>query len=52
LNEKIEEERSKKNMDHGQLSKQKNTPTCALENLERKKDRHVVGALKTWVKLT
>jgi hypothetical protein len=33
LNKKIEEDRSTRKMDPGQLNKIKNTPTDALENL-------------------
>jgi hypothetical protein len=40
LNEKIEDDRSERKIDHGQLNKQKNPPTSALEHLrERRKDR-------------
>jgi hypothetical protein len=52
LNENIEEDRSTRNMDCGQLSKQKNPPTDTLEHLAGKKERQVGEALKTWVKLT
>jgi hypothetical protein len=52
LDEKIEEDRSIKDMDHGQLNKRKNPSTSALEHLTRKKERQAGEALKTWVKLT
>jgi hypothetical protein len=39
LNEKIEEDRSTKNMDHGQLSKRKNPSMSDLEHLVGKKER-------------
>jgi hypothetical protein len=40
LNEKIEEDRSTKKMDHGQLSKRKNPPTMLWStSWERRKDR-------------
>jgi hypothetical protein len=52
LNEKIEEDRSARKMDRGQLNKQKNPPMDALEHLVGKKERQAGEALKTWVKLT
>ena len=52
LNEKIEENKSTKKMDHGQLNKWKKTPTDALEHPMGKKERQADEALKTWVKLT
>jgi hypothetical protein len=52
LEEKIEEDRSTRNMDRGQLSKWKKTPTDALEHLVGKKERQAGEALKTWVKWT
>jgi hypothetical protein len=52
LDEEIEEDRSARKMDRGQLSKQKNPPIDALEHLVGKKERQVGEALKTWVKLT
>jgi hypothetical protein len=39
LNENIEEDRSARKMDHGQLSKKKNSSTSALEHLMGKKER-------------
>jgi hypothetical protein len=52
LNEKTEEDRSTRKMDHGQLSKWKNPPIDALEHLMGKKERQAGEALKMWVKLT
>jgi hypothetical protein len=52
LDEKIEENRSTRKMDHGQLSKRKNPPIDALEHLAGKKERQAGEAQKTWVKLT
>jgi hypothetical protein len=46
LNKKIEEDRSTRNMDRGQLNKWKNPPTDALEHLVGKKERQVGKALK------
>jgi hypothetical protein len=51
LNENIEEDRSTRKMDNGQLNKIKNTPMDALEHLAGKKERRAGEALKTWVKL-
>jgi hypothetical protein len=39
LDEKIEENRSTRNMDRGQLNKRKNPPMDALEHLVGKKER-------------
>ena len=50
LNENIEEDRSTRKMDNGQLNKIKNTPMDALEHLAGKKERRAGEALKTWVK--
>jgi hypothetical protein len=52
LEEKIEEDKAVRKMDHGQLSKWKKTSTSALEYLTENKERQVGEALKTWVKLT
>jgi hypothetical protein len=52
LDEEIEDDRSTRKMDHGQLSKRKNPPLDALEHHARRKERQVGEALKTWVKLT
>jgi hypothetical protein len=46
LKEKIKEDRSTKNMDHGQLNKRKNPPTDSLEHLTEKKEEQVGEALK------
>jgi hypothetical protein len=58
----IKEDRSARNMDrgqlnkqkkdHGQLSKIKKSPVDDLEHLMRKKERQAGEALKTQVKLT
>jgi hypothetical protein len=52
LDEKIEENRSARKMDRGQLSKRKNPPMDALEHLAGKKERQAGKALKMRVKLT
>jgi hypothetical protein len=52
LDGEIEEDRSTRKMDRGQLSKWKNPPMDALEHLAGKKERQAGEALKTWVKLT
>jgi hypothetical protein len=52
LDEEIEEDRSTRKTDHGQLNKQKNPLVDALENLMGRKERQAGEALKTWVKLT
>jgi hypothetical protein len=52
LDEEIKDDRSKRKTDRGQLSKRKNPSLDALENRVRRKERHDVEALKTWVKLT
>ena len=48
----IEEDRSSRKMDRGQLNKRKNPLLDALEHRARRKERQVGEALKTWVKLT
>jgi hypothetical protein len=48
----IEEDRSARNMDQGQLNKKKNTPMDSLEHLVGKKERHAGESLKTRIKLT
>jgi hypothetical protein len=52
LDGEIEEDRSTRKMDRGQLNKWKNPPMDALEHLAGKKEGQVGKALKTWVKLT
>jgi hypothetical protein len=52
LDEKTEDDRSERNMDHGQLNKWKNIPLDALEHFARRKERQAGEALKMWVKLT
>jgi len=39
LNKEIEDDRSTRKMDHGQLSKRKKMSTSALEHLMKKKER-------------
>jgi hypothetical protein len=46
LNEKIEDDRSTRKIDHGQLNKWKKTSTSALEHLVGKKERQAGEALK------
>jgi hypothetical protein len=50
LDEKIEENKSARKIDHGQLSKWKNPPIDSLEHLTGKMERQVGEAQKTWVK--
>ena len=52
MDEEIEDDRSARKMDHGQLSKRKKAPLDALEHRVRRKERQADEALKTWVKLT
>jgi hypothetical protein len=52
LDEEIEEDRSPRKKDHGQLNKRKNPPLDALEHRARRKEKQVGEALKTQVKLT
>jgi hypothetical protein len=52
LDEEIEDDRSERKMDHGQLSKKKNPLLDALEHHVRRKERQVGKAMKTRVKLT
>ena len=52
LDKEIEDDRSARKMDHGQLNKQKKPPLDALEHRMRRKERHVGEALQIWVKLT
>jgi hypothetical protein len=52
VKEKIKEDKASKDMDHGQLSKRKKTPTDALENLMEKKEVQARKSLKTWVMWT
>jgi hypothetical protein len=47
LDEEIEEDRSARKIDHGQLNKQKNPPVDALEHLMGKKERQAGEALKS-----
>jgi hypothetical protein len=39
LNKEIEDDKSARKMDHGQLSKRRKMSTSALENLTKKKER-------------
>jgi hypothetical protein len=50
--EEIEDDRSARKKDHGQLSKRKNPPLDSLEHCARRKERQAGEALKMWVKLT
>jgi hypothetical protein len=52
LDEEIEDGRSARKKDHGQLRKRKNPPLDALEHRARRKERQVGEAMKTRVKLT
>jgi hypothetical protein len=52
LDKEIEDDRSARKMDHGQLSKWKKPPFDALEHHARRKERQASEALKTRVKLT
>jgi hypothetical protein len=52
LDEEIEDDRSARKMDSGQLNKRKKIPLDALEHRMRRKERQAGEALKTWVKLT
>jgi hypothetical protein len=52
LDEKIEENRSARKMDRGQLSKWKNPLVDALEHFAGRKERQAGEARKMWVKLT
>jgi hypothetical protein len=46
LDEEIEDDRSARKKNHGQLSKQKNPPVDSLENLAGRKERQAGEALK------
>jgi len=52
LEENIEEDKASKKMDHGKLSKWKNTPRDTLEHLMEKEGGHAGEVLKTRVKWT
>jgi hypothetical protein len=52
LDEEIEDDRSTRKMDRGQLRKWKNPPLDALEHHVRRKERQAGEAQKKWVKLT
>jgi hypothetical protein len=52
LDEEIEDDRSARKMDQGQLSKQNNTSLDALEHRTRRKERQAGEARKKRVKLT
>jgi hypothetical protein len=52
LDEEIEDDRSTRKKDHGQLNKWKNPPLDALEHRARRKERQAGEALKIRVKLT
>jgi hypothetical protein len=50
LNEKIEDDRSTRKMDRGQLNKRKNMSQSDLDHFVGKKERQVGEAQKMWVK--
>jgi hypothetical protein len=52
LDEEIEDDRSTRKMDRGQLNKQRKPPLDALEHRARREERQAGEALKRWVKLT
>jgi hypothetical protein len=52
LDKEIEEDKSARKVDRGQINKRKKSPVDALENLVGRKERQASEALKTWVKLT
>ena len=52
LDEEIEDYKSTRKKDHGQLNKRKKPLLDALEHHARRKERQAGKALKTWVKLT
>jgi hypothetical protein len=52
LDEEIEDDRSARNMDHGQLGKWKKPSLDALDHHARRKERQVGEALKMQVKFT
>jgi hypothetical protein len=52
LDEEINDDRSARKMDCGQLSKQKKPSLDALEHRMKRKEKQAGEALKTWVKLT
>jgi hypothetical protein len=52
LDDEIEDDKSTRKMDRGQLSKQRKKPLGALEHRARREERQAGEALKRWVKLT
>jgi hypothetical protein len=52
LDEDIEDDRSTRKTDHGQLNMRKNPPLVSLEHRARRKERQDGEALKMQVKLT
>lgn len=52
LDEEIEDDRSIRKTDRGQLNKSRNPPLDALEHCVRRKERHVGEALKMKDKLS
>ena len=52
MDEEIEDDRSVRKKDRGQLNKWKKPPLDALDHRERRKERQASKALKTQVKLT
>jgi hypothetical protein len=52
MDEEIEDERSERKKDCGQLSKWRNPSLDALEHRAKRKEREASEALKMWVKLS
>jgi hypothetical protein len=52
LDEEIEDDRSTRKMDRGQIKKWENPSLDPLEHCVRRKERQVGKALKTQIKLT
>jgi hypothetical protein len=51
LDKDIKDDRSTRKMDCGQLNKKKKPSMDSLDHCEKRKERQVGEALKTWVKL-
>jgi hypothetical protein len=52
LDEEIEDDKSARKIDCGQLNKRKKLSLDALEHCPKRKERQARKALKMWVKLT
>jgi hypothetical protein len=52
LDKDIEEYRSTRKVDHGQLNKRKNPPVDDLDNLAGRKERQARESLKAWFNFT